>query len=428
MVDFIRAHYVVASRYDLDEVAHRLAVEQSTSGWPCSSGGHDSLSDIHGARVEQVIPLGPAEGCLDHATYIETARFGSPGALRAASVVIGFPAHNIDGSITNILNLVAGETHHLGCVSSVRLVNLELPAQADLRLKGPAIGISGLRLMLGVGKRPLLVAPIKPQVGISEEVAARLAGEAWLGGADIVKDDELYCDAPYVHFSKRMSAIGEARRRVEDKVGARKLYIANVMSDWPRCTELIECAQAAGADGVMVAPALMGYGMVRHLREQAKLIVCCHNAFQSPMSRLDMFGIAPRVLVSLQRLAGADIIIEPGPWDSFVMSPADHLLNVDAATEHAAGLSIPAALLALSGGKNVLSIQRLWEAAPTRNYGLVVGDALYNHPGGPQSGARAIVAVLESVGSPRTVADLAQESHEIAVALERVSKRPTSPS
>ncbi len=48
----------------------------------------------------------------------------------------------------------------------------------------------GVRKMLGVYKRPLVGTIIKPKMGLNSTEHAKVAYDAWVGGCDIVKDDE----------------------------------------------------------------------------------------------------------------------------------------------------------------------------------------------------------------------------------------------
>src|SRR3990167_6435621 len=56
--------------------------------------------------------------------------------------------------------------------------------------KGPKFGIAGIRKTLNIYNRPLLGTIIKPKLGLNPEEHAKVAFEAWLGGCDLVKDDE----------------------------------------------------------------------------------------------------------------------------------------------------------------------------------------------------------------------------------------------
>ncbi|MDT8342648.1 MAG: hypothetical protein RQ751_14150 [Longimicrobiales bacterium] len=104
---------------------------------------------------------------------------GPPGSTR---VVIEYTATLMDGSLTQLLNLVWG---NVSLMDGVVLADLELPGWLLQSFGGPRFGIPGIRRLVGnVRDRPLVSSALKP-VGMDVASLAALAGwkGRWVKGA-----------------------------------------------------------------------------------------------------------------------------------------------------------------------------------------------------------------------------------------------------
>ena len=94
--------------------------------------------------------------------------------------------------------------------------------------KGPKYGIEGVRRLLRVKDRPLVGTIIKPKLGLKTHDHAEVSYEAWVGGCDIVKDDENLSSQSFNPFEDRVVATLEKRDKAEDETGEKKVYMVNV--------------------------------------------------------------------------------------------------------------------------------------------------------------------------------------------------------
>ena len=64
--------------------------------------------------------------------------------------------------------------------------------------------LEGIRKITKIKERPLLGTIVKPKVGLNEVEHAKVCGNAWKGGLDIVKDDENLTSMIFNRFEKRI--------------------------------------------------------------------------------------------------------------------------------------------------------------------------------------------------------------------------------
>jgi ribulose-bisphosphate carboxylase large chain len=78
----------------------------------------------------------------------------------------------------NILSSVAGNVFGLKALKNLRLLDIEFPKHLLDSFKGPAFGITGIRKLLKVTKRPLVGTIIKPKLGLETQDHTKVAYEA----------------------------------------------------------------------------------------------------------------------------------------------------------------------------------------------------------------------------------------------------------
>ena len=131
----------------------------------------------------------------------------------------------------NILSSVAGNVFGLKALKNLRLLDIEFPKAFSPASMGPTFGIAGIRKLLKVPKRPLVGTIIKPKLGLKTEDHAKVAYEAWLGGCDVVKDDENLSSQKFNPFEDRLSETLESRDKAQSETGERKVYMVNITAE-----------------------------------------------------------------------------------------------------------------------------------------------------------------------------------------------------
>ena len=234
---------------------------------------------------------------------------------------ISFAVETGVGELPQLLNLLFGNT---SLKVGVRLLSLG-PGDALARgLPGPRFGRRGLRELLGVPRRPLLCTALKP-MGLSPAELARMAAAYARGGVDMIKDDHGLADQPFCRFEERVRRCAEAVAN-ENARGANALYVPNLSGAVHLIAERAALAREAGAGGVMLAPGLVGWDVMRMIAadDTFGLPILAHPALLGSYLASPTSGIAPRALLGqFMRLAGADSVIFPHHGGRFPITEAD---------------------------------------------------------------------------------------------------------
>jgi ribulose-bisphosphate carboxylase large chain len=196
----------------------------------------------------------------------------------------------------------------------VELLDFDLPPAALARFRGPNLGLSGLRQLLGAPSRPLTCCALKPQGSTVEHLAA-LAGTLAAAGVDIVKDDHGLADQESAPFARRVESVQRAVDAANRATGGHTLYAPHLNGGPRRLLEQARVARESGVRMAMLAPMLAGLGALQELTAEG-LAILAHPAMAGA-SR-----IAPPMLFGrLFRLAGADAVIFPNYGGRFSYSP-----------------------------------------------------------------------------------------------------------
>ncbi|RMG43845.1 MAG: ribulose 1,5-bisphosphate carboxylase [Acidobacteria bacterium] len=226
---------------------------------------------------------------------VESLREAGPGRFLAEIV---YPAEVLDGTLSQILNVLFGNT---SLQHDVALVDLDLDPAAAAGFGGPRLGVEGLRELTGARGRPLTATALKP-VGLSAERLAELCRLFADAGVDIVKDDHGLGDQPAAPFADRVRACQEAVRQA----GGRTLYVPHVGGAPSEMARRIAVARDCGVRAVMAAPMLCGLPAFHEAASGSGLAVIAHPALAGAAR------IAPEALLGrLFRLAGADAAVFP---------------------------------------------------------------------------------------------------------------------
>src|SRR2546425_8798409 len=110
----------------------------------------------------------PPEVALRVAGRVESVESLGRGRSRA---VISFDPGAVCGDLPQLLNLLFG---NISFKSGTLIVDLEWPAELLAALRGPRLGIAGLRQLTGARDRPLLRTALKPR-GLSASHRPQLA-------------------------------------------------------------------------------------------------------------------------------------------------------------------------------------------------------------------------------------------------------------
>lgn len=388
---------------DIHGAARTLAELQSTGTWVTLALETPDVRERHAGRVVAIWEV-PDNEMSDT----------SAASTRDWIIQIGIPAHNIGQQIPLLLATVYGECASAG---NVKLIDLQLPKSFTDSLKGPKFGVSGLRDLTGARDRPLVIAMMKPALGLTPSESADVFYQLALGGADAVKDDELLVAHPWSELVDRVREHARAADRAYEETGHRTIHFANVTDRPDRMVENARRAVDAGATGLMVDFMTVGISAISMLADDPDLNVPVlgHLAFAGAVYASPWTGVSSHlVLGKLPRLAGADLVVYPSPYGSLRYARSKHLRL---ATSMTASLHGVRPILPVPGGGLHAGMVPALLADLGPDHGFGAGGALHGHPSGPAAGVRAIRQAIDAVGRGETLRAAAAENRELADAL-----------
>lgn len=290
------------------------------------------------------------------------------------SAVISYAEEIAAGEFTQFLNVVFG---NISLKPGIRVEHLDLPGSMLAAYRGPRFGREGIRQLMNAPKRPLLSTAIKP-MGLSCRELADLAYRFALGGMDMIKDDHGLTDQRCSPFEERVKRCADAVQAAARETGNPSLYVANVTAPYNEVRKRARIAKEAGAGGLMAAPGIVGFDLMRELADDDSLglPVLTHPALQGSFVT-GRNGIAHGVIFGqLARLAGADATIFPNFGGRFSFS-REECGKIAAATHEPMG-RIKSIFPAPGGG---MSLERVPGMLETYGQDLIflIGGGLFKH-------------------------------------------------
>ncbi len=346
-------------------------------------------------------------------------------------VKIAYPSVLFESSnVPQILSSIAGNIFGMKIIKNLKLLDIELPENIIKAYIGPRFGIHGIRKILGIKNRPLLGTIIKPKLGLNEKEHAQVAYHAWIGGCDIVKDDENLSSQPFNKFLKRVSLTLKARDFAEEFTGEKKVYMPNITAETKEMLRRARFVERHGGRYVMVDIISCGWSALQTLREvnqELKLVLHAHRAGYAAFSRNPKHGISMLVVAKLARLIGIDQI-HIGTIIGKMATPKREVVDLDQEMEKSfVGKSehlleqrwyhIKPVFAVCSGGLHPGHVPYLVKQLG-KNIIIQMGGGIHGHPLGTYAGAKAARQALLAVKEGKNLKEYAKEHLELKKALE----------
>ena len=127
--------------------------------------------------------------------------------INGEKIEVAYPIDLFEpANIPQLLSSIAGNIFGMKAIKNLRLEDVKLPKEYVRDFKGPQFGLNGIREILKIKERPLTATVPKPKVGFSYDEYAKISYQAWIGGIDLVKDDENLTSQNFIKFEKRLKA------------------------------------------------------------------------------------------------------------------------------------------------------------------------------------------------------------------------------
>jgi len=277
--DLICLFRVTPEGMSLKEAANNVALESSVGTW-CDVASNQKYVNKLGAKVF---------------------------AISGNWVKIAYPQELFEeGSVSNILSSVAGNVFGMKAVKGLRLEDIKFPRKLLKSFPGPRFGIEGYRKILKVKKRPLVGTIVKPKLGLKTKDHAKVAYEAWLGGCDLVKDDENLASQKFNPFEKRAALTLEMCDKAAEETGEKKGYLINVTSEAMTMLNRADLVKELGGKFVMHDIITAGFASLETLRANSKLGIHAHRAMHGAFTENPNHGLSMMCVADFARMAGVD--------------------------------------------------------------------------------------------------------------------------
>jgi 2,3-diketo-5-methylthiopentyl-1-phosphate enolase len=385
---------------DILKIAEGIASEASTGTWVKVP---TETSEIRAKWQSKV--LGTYEVTHDEHT-------------QKAVMVIAHPIENFGPGmpISMVLTGVVGNLFSMAA-ARVKLVDFTLPKGLVKEYKGPKFGIEGIRNLLDVKDRPFVAGIIKPKTGMRPTEVANVCYECALGGADLIKDDEMQSNPSYCPRDERLNRVMEMLDKAREETGKKCLYALNVTDKDDKILEIAEKAVQEGANCIMINYVTSGFGALRALAEDPSVSVpiLAHPAMARAWVRPADIGMTYHAIKKFVRLCGADITILSTAYGKMFQPVREYFWSVQALRNPL--YNINPTLPALSGGVYPgLATQHVKDVGI--DFMMIAGGGVLSHPKGIRAGLQAMLQAVEAATKGIPLDEYAKTHQELKEAID----------
>ena len=411
--DLIAMYYVekAPETKDIEHASEEIAKESSIGTW----------TDIATLSSEIAKKLKPSTYYIDKKNKI----------VKIAYTEDLFEANNM----SQILSAVAGNVFGMKALSALRLLDISFPKKIVNAYKGPMFGIEGIRKLTKIKDRPLLGTIVKPKVGLDEINHAKVCGEAWRGGLDVVKDDENLTSMSFNKFEKRIDETLKVRDKIEKETGEKKIYMPNITAPLSVMKKRADYVIEQGGEYLMVDVITIGFSALQEIREYLEnknIVIHAHRAMHAALTRAKDFGVSMLTIAKIMRLIGTDQLhtgtvlgkMESGEDE---VKDINHVITVPKVKGNNITMldqdwgKIKPVLPVASGGLSPLHIPELIKILG-KNMVFQFGGGCHGHPNGTEAGAKAIRQAVDATLGGYDLKEYAKSHSELNRAIEKWSK------
>jgi ribulose-bisphosphate carboxylase large chain len=339
------------------------------------------------------------------------------------------------GNMSQILSAIAGNIFGMRVLNNLRLIDVSFPQSIIKNYKGPKFGINGIKKLLKVNNRPILGTIVKPKVGLNEIQHAAVCKQAWMGGLDIVKDDENLTNMVFNKFEKRIELTLKERDKAEQETGEKKIYMPNISAQLSTMKKRAEFVYNCGGEYVMVDVITVGFSALQEIRdflEEKGLVMHGHRAMHAAITRNKEHGITMLTLAKIMRLIGLDqlhtgTIVGKMEGDRQEVLETNTVLTSPTIKGNDLTLlnqewgKIKPTLPVASGGLSPLHVPDLLKMLG-KDMVYQFGGGCHGHPDGTYSGARAIRQAVNATIEGIDLNSYAKNHIELERAIEKWGK------
>lgn len=369
---FLIAKFYIESSLPLEKAAEAVAAESSVGTWTKLTTIDEQSLAQKAARVIEI----------DKQNNLVTIAY--PNILWER------------GSVAQLMSGISGNIFGLKELKALKLLDVRFNREYVRGYTGPAFGIEGIRAILNVYDRPLLGTIIKPKLGLDPLQHAKVAYQAWLGGVDIVKDDENLTSMDFNNFYRRIRLTLELKRKAELETGERKIYLPNVTAKPEEMLRRAQFVRQEGGRAVMIDILTAGLSQVSQLRDyDLGVILHGHRAMHAALTRDPKWGVSMMFIAKLARLAGIDEL-HIGTVVGKMEGGKDEVLSMHRFLR-SPWFGLKTTMHVASGGLHPGHVEALLEILGDTDVIINMGGGIHGHPQGTYVGARAARQAIDLV-------------------------------
>ncbi|MBN1618783.1 ribulose-bisphosphate carboxylase large subunit [Candidatus Dojkabacteria bacterium] len=390
---YIITEFYVESDKSILEVAEALAAESSIGTW----------TDLSTMDADIMTRLGARIFYANEEEHI--VKIAYPLGL--------FEAENIP----QLLSDVAGNVFGMNEIINLRVRDIIFPKAYLRTFDGPAFGISGIRKLLGIPERPLLGTIIKPKVGLDADRHASVAFDAWVGGVQVVKDDENLSNQSFNPFEERVVKTLAMLRKAEDITGEKKMYVPNISAQASDMLKRAEFVKAQGGIAVMMDILTVGFAGVQYIRDQnTGLVLHGHRAMHGAFTHSTKHGIAMLPIAKTARICGIDQL-HTGTIIGKMHGGEEEVSAINNAMRCEWG-NLKKTMPIASGGVHPGLLQKMIELIGN-DVIINLGGGIHGHPDGTKSGAIAASQAVDASIAKIDLNEYAKDHKELQRAIDK---------
>ena len=405
--DYVVATYLLKVPKSDSSLKHaiEIAIDQTTGTWTPVPEETEEVKIGHRARTIEVHEISNT----DSEDY------------KSCIIKIAFPHINFGPSLAMLFSTVISNNSSMGYI---KLIDLTFPEKYVKNFKGCKFGVEGIRDILKIYDRPLLCNMIKPCTGIPPETGAKLAYKAAVGGADMIKDDELLADTEFSHIQERVSYFIKELKKADEIKGEKTLYMLNITDSPDKMVEHALRAIDAGANALMINYLTVGFDAVRMISENKNIQVPIlgHCTMSGALSAAAYQGIDISLLLGkIPRMMGLDSVLVYTPGGRFLLEEDKYVQIVNELLQKFYDLK---QVFPLPGGSIHPGTVEYLVNLTGKDCIISAGGGIHGHPYGPTAGAKAMRQAIElAMTDPSKRGEKEKEFKEFQVAIETWGKK-----
>jgi ribulose-bisphosphate carboxylase large chain len=331
-------------------------------------------------------------------------------------------------SVPDILSSIGGNIYGMKCVTGLLWEDIKFPEKMLKKFKGPQFGINGIRKYLKVKKRPLVGTIVKPKVGLNEKEHAKVAYDSWIGGCDVVKDDENLTSQSFNNFYKRIILTLKALKKAEKETGEKKVYLANCTAPVGEMVKRIKFVEKNGGNYIMLDILTLGWAALQYARKITKLPIHAHRAGHAMFDRSPNHGMKMEVIAQFARMIGVDTL-HIGTAYGKMAGGKDEVLHIEKEIEQIGtkethdNLSqkwyhIKPVFAVASGGVHPGIVDKIMKFMGN-DVVIQAGGGIHGHPDGTVKGAIAMRQAVDATFKKIPLKEYAKTHEELRKSLDK---------